>query len=100
MPFEVQAVSFGRSLALVTLAAEPTVEHGLRFKRDLRQGFDDVLVAGYANGVIGYIPVRRQIPEGGYEVDWANRFHGRPGAFVADTEDQIHGAVDRAFGLA
>lgn len=100
VPFEVQAVSFGRSLALVTLAAEPTVEHGLRFKRELRQGFDDVLVAGYANGVIGYIPVRRQIPEGGYEVDWANRFHGRPGAFVADTEDQIHGAVHKAFGLA
>lgn len=100
VPFEVQAVSFGHSLALVTLAAEPTVEHGLRFKQELRQGFDDVLVAGYANGVIGYIPVCRQIPEGGYEVHWANRFHGRPGAFVEGTEEQIHGAVKAAFGLS
>ena len=96
VPFEVQAVTFGTSLLLVTLAAEATVEHGLRFKREWGERFDQVLVLGYANGVVGYVPVRRQKPEGGYEVDWANRFHGRPGAFRAETEDQIHAAVRQA----
>jgi hypothetical protein len=96
VPFEAQAIAVGSSLAVVTLAAEATVEHGLRFKRELRPRFGHVLVLGYANGVIGYIPVKRQIPEGGYEVDWANRFHGRPGAFVAGTEDRIHEAVQKA----
>lgn len=99
VPFEIETVAFGTSLASVALAAEATVEHGLRLKRDLRPRFRNVLVLGYANGVIGYIPVRRQIPEGGYEVNWANRFHGRPGAFVEGTEEQIHGAVKRALGV-
>ena len=94
--FEAQAIAFGSSLAVVTLAAEASVEHGLRFKRELRPRFRHVLILGYANRVIGYIPVKRQIPEGGYEVDWVNRFHGRPGAFVEGTEDQIHQAVARA----
>ena len=96
VPFEVQTIAFGSTLAIVILAAEATVEHGLRCKRELRSRFGHVLVLGYCNGVIGYVPVRRQIPEGGYEVHWANRFHGRPGAFVASTEDQIHQAVKQA----
>lgn len=100
VPFEVQAIAFGKALAMVALAAEATVEHGLRLKRDLHPRFGHVLALGYCNGVIGYLPVRRQISEGGYEVDWANRFHGRPGAFVTTTEDQVHRAVRAALGMS
>ncbi len=92
-PFEIQTVRFGNSLALVGLAAEMNVEHGLRLKRELAPFFDSLLVAAYTNDIVGYIPVKRQIPEGGYEV-WNNQQHWkRTGPFVEDTEDRIHDAV-------
>jgi len=91
--FEIQTLTFGRSLAIVTLAGEITVEHGLRLKRDLGGAFDHVVVMGYTNHIVGYVPVRRQIPEGGYCVEWANKFHGRTGRWEDDTEDRIHAEV-------
>ncbi len=97
-PFEIQTVTFGRSLAMITLAGEITVEHGLRLKRELGSTFENVLVVGYANHLAGYVPVKRQIPEGGYCVDWANRFHGRTGRWVDETEQQIHTAIHEMLG--
>ena len=96
VPFEIETIRFGRSLAMVALAGEITAEHGLRLKRELRPRFENVLVAGYTNGIVGYVPVRRQIPEGGYEVWFAQQYHKRTGPFVAETEDQIHAAVHEA----
>ncbi len=92
-PFEIQTVRFGDALAIVGLAAEMNVEHGLRLKRELVPYFENLLVAAYTNDIVGYIPVKRQIPEGGYEV-WFNQQHWkRTGPFVEDTEDRIHNAV-------
>ncbi len=92
-PFEIQTVRFGDALAVVGLAAEMNVEHGLRLKRELAPFFDNLLVTAYTNDIVGYIPVKRQIPEGGYEV-WSNQQHWkRTGPFVEDTEDRIHNAV-------
>jgi hypothetical protein len=99
VPFEMQTVRFGDSLAVVTLAAEMTAEHGIRLKRDLADAFDHVLVLGYTNDIVGYIPVKRQIPEGGYEVWRANQIHKRTGPYVERTEDQIHDAVHAALGI-
>ena len=94
VPFEIQTVRFGRQLAVVALSGEMTAEHGLRLKRDLTSThFDAVFPVGYANSIAGYIPVRRQIPEGGYEVLFANQWWLRPGPFVEATEDLIHDAV-------
>ena len=92
-PFEIQTVRFGDALAIVGLAAEMNVEHGLRLKRELASYFENLLVVAYTNDIVGYIPVKRQIPEGGYEV-WFNQQHWkRTGPFVEDTEDRIHNAV-------
>lgn len=100
VPFEVQTIAFGTSLGVVTLAAEACVEHGLRLKRDLKPHFKNVLVLGYSNAIAGYVPVRRQIPEGGYEVIDSNQYHKRTGSFAEGTEDQIHDAIHVVFGLA
>lgn len=98
-PFEIQTVRFGDALAIVGLAAEMNVEHGLRLKRELAPYFENLLVAAYTNDIVGYIPVKRQIPEGGYEV-WFNQQHWkRTGPFVADTEDRIHNAVHEMLGI-
>ena len=91
---------FGNALALVTLAGEMTVEHGLRLKRELGPRVDNVMVLAYTNDIVGYVPVRRQIPEGGYEVWASQQYWKRTGPYVAETEDRIHAAVSRSLGIS
>lgn len=100
VPLEVQTLTLGRSLALVAMAAEPTVEHGLRLKRELSTTFDAVLPLGYANEIMGYLPVRRQFAELGYEVLDANLYYGRSGRFSASTEERVHEQIGRMLGGA
>jgi hypothetical protein len=60
---EVQVMAVG-PIRWVALPGEPFVETGLA----LRQA-GAAFVVGYANGYIGYLPIRRAYDEGGYEVD-------------------------------
>lgn len=86
---EVQTIRFGRSLALVTMAGEMNVEYGLRLKRELGNRFDRVIPLGYANRIVGYVPVERQRSEGGYEVLGNAQSLLYSGPFVSGTEDRI-----------
>jgi hypothetical protein len=99
VPMELQTIAFGRSLAMVTMAAEPTVEHGLRFKRELGERFDHVLPVGYCHDIMGYVPVARQRPEEGFEVIRVSRVHLRSGPFNINTERRIHEAAKRALTI-
>lgn len=99
VPMEIQTLRFGDSLAVVALAAEAVVEHALRMKRELRAHFADVLPLGYANAVIGYVPVRRQLDGWGYEVIDANQHRKRTGRFLPETEDLIHRTVAGMLGV-
>jgi hypothetical protein len=96
VPMELQTIAFGRSLAIVTMACEPTVEHGMRFKRELSPPFDHVLPVGYCNNIMGYVPVARQRPEEGFEVIRVSRVHLRSGPFDIGTEKRIHDAAREA----
>ncbi len=60
---EIQAMKLG-PLKWVSIPGEAFVETGLALKK-LGASF----VVGYANGWIGYLPIRRAYDEGGYEVD-------------------------------
>jgi neutral ceramidase len=73
-----------------------SVEYSLRLKRELRSHFGYVLPLGYTNSIVGYIPVKRQIPEWGYEVWDANQYEHLTGPYVAQTEEQIVNALHRA----
>ena len=97
-PFEVQTLRVGSDLALVGLAGEMSVEYALRFRRELGGAYRSVWTLGYANEMVGYVPARRQIPEGGYEVVGNNRHLLYSGPFAADTEEKIAAAVHRALG--
>jgi hypothetical protein len=99
VPFEMQTVRFGDTLAIITLAGEMSAEYSLRLKKELAASFKGVLPLGYTNDIVGYVPVQRQIPEGGYEVWRANQIHKRSGPYVARTEDQIHKAVHAALDI-
>jgi hypothetical protein len=68
-PVEISAVGFGESLALIGIPAEPFLEIG-RALRD-RSRAAELLVCGYTNGMIGYLPTRAAFPDFGYEVGMA-----------------------------
>jgi len=97
--FEVQALRCGTDLALIALAGEMSVEYALRYRREFGGQFGDVWTLGYANDMVGYVPVRRQLPEGGYEVIDNNRRLLYTGPFSADSEDNISAAVARCLGV-
>ena len=91
--FEVQTVCFGRSLAMVALAGEMTVEYALRAVKELGRDFAQVWPMGYANDIVGYVCSERQLSEGGYEVFACMQYIMKSGPLVAGTEDRIFAAV-------
>lgn len=93
IPFPVQAVRFGRDVVWVFIAGETLVDYSLRTKRELRG--KDVMVAGYSNDVMCYIPSLRVLKEGGYEADRSLLYDGMPGPFAEDVEERVMAAVHR-----
>jgi hypothetical protein len=96
-PYPVQAVRFGQDLTLIALGGEPVVDYALRAKRELRVRVrgEDLIVAGYCHDVMGYIPSRRVLLEGGYEPVGSTVYYGLPGPFAESVEGRIFAAVRR-----
>ena len=63
------------------------VDYALRIKR--HYGGERVVVAGYSNDVMCYIPSLRILKEGGYEGLTNMIYYGQPGPFAADVEDRV-----------
>ena len=87
-PAEVQVLRLG-SAYLVGLPGEVFVEIGYRAQHAVADALaiptDRVLVQGYSNGSIGYVPTAAAILEGGYEVGaWKNS--DRPAGFTGEAE--------------
>ena len=81
---EVQVMRLATECALVALPGEFFVETGHRIRERLRgEGIGHVLVAGYANGYLGYLPAPDQFDLHGYEVGCA-RFEPAAAGMVAD----------------
>jgi neutral ceramidase len=78
---EVQALRIGPDLAVVGIPGEPFIQ----IAADIRQraGIRHLLVAGYANEAIGYVPVAEEFPRRGYEVGCA-RYGPGAAALLAD----------------
>lgn len=66
---EVQAIRVGESTAIVGIPGEPFVAIADEIRR--RSGLAHLLVAGYANEAIGYVPVADEFSAHGYEVGCA-----------------------------
>jgi hypothetical protein len=92
--YPVQAVRFGRSLTLVALGGEVVVDYDLRIRREYPG--EPLIVAGYSNDVMCYIPSVRVLREGGYEADDSMVYYGQPGPFAEDVEELILSTVRRA----
>ncbi|MCL4402742.1 MAG: hypothetical protein M1436_08790 [Acidobacteria bacterium] len=94
IPYPVQAIRFGKDLTLLALGGEVVVDYALRAKREF--GGEDMIVAGYANDVMCYIPSRRVLNEGGYEAVDSLIYDGMPGPFDQDVEETIFSAMRNA----
>jgi hypothetical protein len=92
-PYPVQAVRLSPQLAIVALGGEVVVDYALRAKREFPQG--NLIVAGYSNDVMCYIPSKRVLEEGGYEAVDSMIYYGQPGPFAADVEERVFAAIQR-----
>lgn len=91
--YPVQAVRFGRTLTLVALGGEVTVDYALRIKREYAG--EPIVAVGYSNDVMCYIPSARVLREGGYEANDSMIYYGQAGPFSADVEDRVFTALHR-----
>ena len=93
-----QAVSFGRDLTLLALGGEVVVDYALRVKKEY--GDKGIIVAGYTNDVMSYIPSLRVLKEGGYEAEASMIYYGQPGPYAEDVEERIFTAIRQAMKRA
>jgi neutral ceramidase len=96
VPYPVQALAFGRSLAIVALGGEVVVDYALQIKR--KHPKQRIVVAGYSNDVMCYIPTARILKEGGYEPVDSMVYYGMPAPFVPEVEPQILQTVEQVLG--
>jgi neutral ceramidase len=92
---EIQAMRVG-PLLIAGLPGEIFVELGARIKAALDPA--PVLVCGYTNGNVGYVPTRAAYDEGGYEVVVAQRARALPIAPEAG-EQMVETAIELARSL-
>lgn len=92
-PYPVQAIRFGRELTILALGGEVVVDYDLRAKKEFPNA--NLVVAGYSNDVMCYIPSRRVLNEGGYEAVDSMIYYGQPGPFDQDVEERIFAAIHR-----
>ena len=90
-PYPVQAVQFGKDLTLLALGGEVVVDYCLKAKQEF--GAQNLIVAGYSNDVMSYIPSLRVLKEGGYEVNDSMIYYGLPGPYSEEVEDRIFGTI-------
>ena len=92
VPIEIQAMRISDECALVSLPGEFFVETGNAIRA--AAGLPHVLIAGYANGMIGYVPTKEAFALAGYEV---GRADFEPGAEQAIIEAAV-AAVRSLYG--
>jgi neutral ceramidase len=79
---------------LIAMEGEVSSEYSLLLKKMFPGG--KTIVLGYTNGNYYYVPTRKMILEGGYEVDCNYCFGSFRGAFVPEIEDIILGQITKA----
>lgn len=92
-PYPVQAVRFGDSLAWVALGGEVVIDYQLRLKSEF--GPDRLVILGYSNDVMSYIPSKRVQREGGYEAGDSMMYFSQPGWFTEEVEEIVLGTARR-----
>ena len=85
-------------VAVVGVAGELFVEAQLAIKR--ASPFPSTLVAAYANGCVGYIPVADAYPDGGYEVEHSYKGYRLPAAIAPGAAEKVTATAIRLLQIA
>jgi len=94
--YPVQAIRLGKDLCFLALGGEVVVDYALRAKQEFPR--EDLIVAGYCNDVMGYIPTAKILREGGYEPRDSTVYYGQPGPFAESIEELIFRAIHQVMG--
>ncbi|MCS7023298.1 MAG: neutral/alkaline non-lysosomal ceramidase N-terminal domain-containing protein [Bryobacteraceae bacterium] len=89
--YPVQAIRLGKDFTILALGGEVVAGYGLRAKREFAPA--DLIVAGYSNDVMCYIPTRTIVREGGYEGADSMIYYGLPGPLTEDVEETIFQSI-------
>ncbi|MCC6538407.1 MAG: neutral/alkaline non-lysosomal ceramidase N-terminal domain-containing protein [Bryobacterales bacterium] len=92
-PYPVQGIRFGKQLTILALGGEAVVDYQLRARRLYPE--EKLIVAGYSNDVMCYIPSLRVLREGGYEAGESMIYYGMPGKFTEEVEETVFASVRR-----
>lgn len=92
-PYPVQAVRFGSGPVILALGGEVVIDYDLRAKKEYAG--TKLIVAGYSNDVMCYIPSKRVLKEGGYEAQDSMIYYGMPGPFADDVEDRVFDTIHK-----
>lgn len=97
---EIQLIRVG-DVVIVGVPGEYFVELGLQIKQALKEaGAKLVMICGFANGNVGYIPARRAYAHGGYEVTDAYKYYGYPAAVAPEGGEQIVATAQRLAAIS
>lgn len=88
-PFELQGLRIG-DVTFVGLEGEIFVDYQLDF--EAIEG-TQVVLCGFTNGCIGYVPTAEEYPAGGYEVDQAYRVYPSVLMIAPESDGIVRGAV-------
>jgi neutral ceramidase len=91
--YPAQAIRFGGTLTLLALGGEVTVPYDLRAKKEFPKS--RLIVAGYSNDVMCYIPTAQMLKEGGYEAVDSMYLYGMPATFTDEVEDRVFELIHR-----
>jgi len=98
VPYPVQVVRIPKGFTLIALGGEVVVGYALWAKQQFRG--EPLIVAGYSNDVMCYIPTAKILEEGGYEAVDSMIYYGLPGPFHPEVEERLQDAIRRAMKRA
>jgi hypothetical protein len=98
VPVEAQCLAIGDSLRIVAVEAEIFAATAARIRARCKPGA--TIIAGYANGCVGYVAPPSAIAEGGYEVERSAMYYRLPGFLNAEAEQTLLEAIGRCAGGA
>jgi neutral ceramidase len=89
--YPVQAIRLAKDVVILALGGEVVVDYAIRTKKQFAG--TDVIVAGYSNEVMCYIPSKRVLGEGGYEAADSMIYYGQPGPFTDEVEETVFRSI-------
>lgn len=89
MEFLIQVMTISEKLAIIAMEGEIFTEYALWLRSRYEKHNFHVMPVGCANGMVGYIPDKRSIKEGGYEPERSLLLFGLPDKLDPSTETRI-----------